>query len=518
MTAGSSIHDIPAGWAARAPHRLALIDADGRLDWAALQHAITVTSQALVDAGLRPGERLALVGENGIALVVLLFAASRAGLCTVPLNARLTAAEIAALVSHAGARAIACTTANSPAAAAHARVIGAQPLALPAGQAAAAPVGVAFAGLPPVPEQAAMPTPAEPGEAIAALIYTSGTTGRPRGVMLRQRNLLAVAALSAGARGLAPDDVAYGVLPLSHVFGFSSVLLASLRAGAAVWLEPRFDAARCWAALDSGVTVLQGVPTLFARLLAQTPAHPGPGGSRLRALFSGGAPLDAVLKQAVEARFGLPLHNGYGLTENGPSICQTGIDAPCAGGAVGPPLPGVDLRIVDGTGQPVPCGDAGKLWVRGPGVMAGYWRDPEATAQVLVDGWLDTGDVVRQQADGTVLVLGRIKEMIIRSGFKVYPAEVEAAIQRLPGVRQVAVAGRDLPGGEQEVVAFVEWDGDQPGEPARLATALRGLLAPYKLPNRWHSVAHMPLTLSGKVRKAELLADLDAGRPERPPA
>jgi len=495
MPGFQQIHDIPAHWARVAPQATALREDGRELSWAGLWAATEAAAQALERLGLRPGERIAVVGENCIAQVVLLFAASLCELWSVPLNARLAPAEIEGLVAHAGARAVVYCSAVSAAAARHAAAVQASPwldVGLP---------GLDLALPPSHPGQRPEAVPVAAQERVATLIYTTGTTGAPKGVMLRQRNLLAVAALSAGARAVAREDCAYGVLPLSHVFGLSSVLLATLHAGGCVRLAARFSADSAWAALGGGITLLQGVPTLFARLLEHDSGGPTGG---LRALFSGGSPLDLGLKAAVEARFGLALHNGYGLTENGPSICQTLLDHPRADDGVGPPLPGVELRLLDEQGRAVAAGEPGHLWVRGPGVMAGYYRAPALSAEALAGDWLATGDVVRQAPDGTVFVLGRAKEVIIRSGFKVYPLEVEAALQRWPGVRQAAVLGRDCARGEQEVVAFVEWQASAEPDFRPLQQALAQVLAPWKIPTRWIAVGALPLSPAGKVRKAEL--------------
>jgi len=211
---------------------------------------------------------------------------------------------------------------------------------------------------------------------------------------------------------------------------------------------------------DGGLTMLQGVPSMYAKLLDLIE---GEGGGvavpRLRACFSGGAPLDAELKRRFEQRFGVTLHNGYGLTEAAPTIAHTRLDAPRSDCAVGPLLPGVEARLVDPRardGRDAPEDEPGELWVRGPNVMLGYYRNPALTAATIdADGWLNTGDLARCDADATLSIVGRTKELIIRSGFNVYPVEVEAVLNAHPSILHSAVVGRAVEGNE-EVVAFVE--------------------------------------------------------------
>jgi long-chain acyl-CoA synthetase len=226
---------------------------------------------------------------------------------------------------------------------------------------------------------------------VAALVYTTGTTGKPKGVMLSHRNLLFVAAVSSRLRGLLPADLAYGVLPISHVYGLTSVLLGTLYAGACLRLEARFTPRAMLDAIrGGGLTIVQGVPAMYARLLelcALDGVRP-PLASALRFAYAGGSPLDPLLKREVESLLGVPLHNGYGLTEAAPTVSQTRLDAPRVDTSVGFAIPGVEVRVEAPDGQ---------LFVRGPNVMQGYYRDPAGTAAVLSeDGWLATGDLARR--------------------------------------------------------------------------------------------------------------------------
>jgi acyl-CoA synthetase (AMP-forming)/AMP-acid ligase II len=246
------------------------------------------------------------------------------------------------------------------------------------------------------------------------------------------------------------------------------------------------------------LTILQGVPAMYARLLALAGKDTPPIASRLRFCYAGGSPLDPQLKREAERLFGLPLHNGYGLTESAPTVCQTRLDAPRADTAVGHPIPGVEVRIVEATGE---------LWVRGPNVMAGYYRDPVRSAAVLhPGGWLATGDVASMSEDGALFIAGRLKELIIRSGFNVYPLEVETALNSHPAVLQSAVVGHPMPGGEEEVVAFVEKAAGADLDAAVLQAWLQARLAPYKRPSRIVFMDALPAAPSGKVLKSRLRA------------
>jgi len=341
---------------------------------------------------------------------------------------------------------------------------------------------------------------------VAALVYTSGTTGEPKGVMLTHRNLLYIARVSSTLRALRAGDRVYGVLPISHVYGLASVTLGTLFAGASLQLETRFSPQAMLKAITRcGVTVLQGVPSMYAKLLESLPVAQGPlDAPQLRTSFAGGSPLDAALKAQTEQVLGVTLHNGYGLTEASPTVSHTRLDAPRTDCAVGPPLPGVEIRILTGSGGDVVAGEPGTLHIRGPNVMRGYYRNPELTAQVIdAEGWLDTGDIARQDPDGALFIVGRAKELIIRSGFNVYPAEVEAVLNAHPAVVHSAVVGRAVPGNE-EVIAFVELAPGKSATPDELAHYVAGELAPYKRPTEIVVAPSLPVAANGKILKHRL--------------
>jgi long-chain acyl-CoA synthetase len=440
-----------------------------------------------------------IVAENSIAQIVLLFAAAKLDAWALVSNARLSATELDSIRAHAQPRLTAYVTESSVDAAQHATRLQAQPAATLTPDIGEWSYSVDA-------NTAAEPVEAGNHAQCAALIYTTGTTGAPKGVMLSHRNLLYIAAVSSRLRNVGPDDVVYAVLPISHVYGFASVCLGSLHAGATLRLAPRFSPEAVRRALaDEHVSIFQGVPAMHAKLLEHLHTnHHAWSAPHLRFAYSGGSPLDAALKAQVEAVYGLPLHNGYGMTESSPTVSHTMLDAPRADCSVGEIIPGVEVRFVAADGAEVAPGEVGELWVRGPNVMLGYYRSPEQTrAAVTGDGWLRTGDLARQDADGALHIVGRSKELIIRSGFNVYPAEIEHVLNAHRDVVQSAVIGRAVEGNE-EVVAFVELMAGATVTPAALVQWCGERLAPYKRPAEVRVVAALPAASTGKILKHRL--------------
>ncbi|WGG48442.1 class I adenylate-forming enzyme family protein [Rugamonas sp. DEMB1] len=496
---------IPAHWAARTPDAPALRDGVRQLSYAALAAAVDAAAARLRALGLRPGDRLMVVGENCLEQVVLCFAAASVDAWIVLVNSRLSAPELDQIRAHSGARRV-LYTAGSAEADGHAARHGAAP------DGGASLGGGAFDALarcrvgPLDAACAPAPVHADGAAQAAALVYTTGTTGQPKGVMLSHRNLLFIAAVSSTLRGLGPQDRAYGVLPISHVYGLASVMLGTLYAGACLQLAARFDPQALLAAVrDDGLTIVQGVPAMYARLLAAPAAATAALPARLRFIYAGGSPLTPGLKADVERLFGLPLHNGYGMTESAPTISQTDLQRPRADTSVGMAIPGVQTRLVGAEGAEAAPGAVGELWVRGPNVMLGYYREPAQTAAALrPGGWLATGDLARRGADGALFIAGRSKELIIRCGFSVYPLEVETVLNAHPAVGQSAVVGRDGADGDEEVVAFVEIDPRHTITEGALHAHLAAGLAPYKRPARIVVMAALPAAASGKVLKGRL--------------
>ncbi|UWQ21531.1 class I adenylate-forming enzyme family protein [Jannaschia sp. W003] len=485
------IHTLVADRARTAPDAPAVIDTDGRrIGYAEHLAAIEDAASELQAAGLRPGDRLGIVSENSHAAAVLIFAASRLGAVAVPVNARMSASELARILAHAGPRLVAYTTAVSPDAAAHAEAAGARPFG--------AGAGAVHLGAGPAHDHAADPD-------AAVILYTTGTTGDPKGVMLTHANLRFGGRTSARLRQMGEADVIYGVLPVTHVFGLASMLMAATHAGASIRMEARFTPAALHRAILEGATVFPGVPQMHALLME----HVRKGGLErlegcaLHYVSSGGAPLDPAWKRKAEAFYGLPLQNGYGMTETTAGICATTSPIGVPDVSVGPALPGVEIRLDEAVGgEP----GTGEVLTRGPHVMAGYYRLPEATAAIMDGDWLRTGDLGRIDEAGRLHIVGRCKELIIRGGFNVYPPEVEAALNDHPDVIQCAVVGRRLEGGDEEVLAFVQCADPEGLDVEALRAFAAGRLAAYKRPSRIVAAAALPAAPTGKILKHKLLA------------
>src|ERR1700726_3393882 len=491
-------------YVAASPDRTALIDDKARLTYRELDRAVGHTADALRALGIRAGDRVMLVSENLIPLACLLFAASRLDVWAIVANPRLSPRELDQIRDHSGARRMLFTADVSAEAAAHATRCDA-PV-----QEVGALRGIGVSAL----NQVTQPEPVEADGArqVAVLIYTSGTTGTPKGVMLTHRNLLFSARSTANLRSMTAADVQYCVLPISHIVGIS-LLTMTLMVGATVRLVAKYDpAALARAMADEGITILNGVPATFQRLLEYRRIA---GLSKLdrgtlRLISVAGAPLDLELKSRVEHELGLTLLNGYGITECSPGISGVRPEAPRKDQAVGNLLPGLEARIIGRDGKIVANGVVGELHVRGANVMRGYYRAPDLTAKAIdPDGWFNTGDLARFEGD-CLYIVGRTKEMIIRSGFNVYPAEIEAVLSTHPAVVQCAVVGRVVEGNE-EVVAFVQLLQGSNTSPQDLMAHVAPQLTSYKRPSEIIVLETLPATSTGKILKHKLAETLRAG-------
>lgn len=475
-----------------APESTALSDSCG-VTWtyAEFDRASDDLADHLRAARVQPNDRVLLLVENCAAAVAALHAAWKTGAVIIPFNARQTEGEVARVLKHATPAAIIMTAHVSADAAAHGARMGAQEIRGSFGSLLLAK---------------GTPDPDPDLEGVAVLLYTTGTTGDPKGVMLTHENLRFGARASSNLRRMTPQDVIYGVLPMSHVFGLISVLTGACHIGAHVKIEARFSAQKLYEAAMGGVTIIPAVPQMHAMVMQYTKEQGMQrlGAPNLRYVSSGGAPLDPAWKRKAEAFYELPLQNGFGMTEtsSGASATDNPIGSPDI--SVGPITPGTQARI----DADAPGGngvDEGEVLVRGPHVMKGYYRNPEETAKALdSDGWLHTGDLGKIDAQDRLHILGRSKELIIHGGFNVYPPEVEAALNDHPQVIQSAVVGRTKDG-DEEVLAFVQVSETDRPEVDDLRAFIKERLVGYKRPKHIILTTALPAAPTGKLLKHKMI-------------
>jgi malonyl-CoA/methylmalonyl-CoA synthetase len=455
---------------------------EGTLTYAALRD-----TAAAVAAGIGGARRVAVWAVPGLETCTAVVGALLAGAAVVPLNPKLGPRELGHVVGDSAPEALLAP--------------------------AALPLPDAVAGLPrldPLPAPVANATLPEPApDAPALIIYTSGTTGPPKGVVLTRHAIAAnLDALAAVWEWTTADLLVHG-LPLFHAHGLVLGLLGPLRLGGRLHHLGRFSVEGVCAELDAGATMLFGVPTMYHRLAEAAENDPAVGAalSRARLLVSGSAALPARDHERIERASGQRVAERYGLTETLMN-CAVHASGPRRAGFVGPPLPGVELRLVDDEGGDVPAGDEdtiGEVVVRGPSVFTGYLNRPDATAMALRDGWFWTGDLATRARDGSIRIVGRrATDLIKTGGYKVGAGEVEAALLEHPDVAEVAVLGEpDEDLGERIVAWVVARPGAAPGDP-ELADHVARLLTPHKRPRTFHRIAALPRNELGKVQKRAL--------------
>ena len=481
------------------PHRIALQQAQRRLDYAGLREASSRFARRLGSHGIAPGDRVALVLHNSIEAAIAWYGTWRAGAIVVPLNAQARERDFTPWLRHCGARLLVHGDGLEDAARAAAEV--GVDTWVPVASDDPAEASGTDDGNDATSEPPSMPQ----AEALAAILYTSGTTGAPKGVALSHRNLAANTASILDYLRLDADDSTVSALPFYYAYG-ASVLHTHLAVGARVVLEDNvvFPHLLTEALARERATGFSGVPSTFALLLdrGQLDQHDL---SSLRYLTQAGGAMAPML--ATRVRAALPqarLFVMYGQTEASARLTwlpPERLDDKL--GSAGVPIAGVELQVRREDGGEADIDEPGEVWARGDNVMTGYWNAPEATAATLVDGWLRTGDLGHRDGDGFLWLAGRRSDMIKTGAHRVHPQDVEEVIAELPGVREVAVSGVDDPLLGQVVAAFVVRDGAAPTELAVKAHC-RQRLAGYKIPKQVAFVAELPKTASGKIRRAAL--------------
>jgi long-chain acyl-CoA synthetase len=462
------------GIARRVPDKPALVWDGGALTFSELDRRAASFAGTLAAKGVRPGDRLALALGNRWTFAVALLAAWKLGATVAPLDVLLKPEERDDIMRDL-----------SPS------------MLVEEADVAGAPQ-TASVPLPPAPA----PSPAAPA---ALILYTSGSTGRPKGAELSHTALgLAIESWAGPVMALTRDDVVLATLPLAHSFGLNGALLAPLLVGSTVALVERFapesvvDAFR-----RHGVTVFPAVATMFRRLLDSAELA-GAELASLRLAVSGAAPCPWVLAEDWRSRTGIRIVRGYGMTELFRPISYQAADPLESPDAIGRPVPGVEIQIVDDDGRAVADGAAGELWIKSPSAMERYINAPDETREVLVDGWFRTGDLATVADDGLVTIVGRKRERILRGGYSVFPSEVETVLLTHPAVAEAAVVGTPHPELGEDVAAFVTLRPGATAAPDEIMAYCKARLAGFKYPRHVSVLDSLPRAATGKVLKSRL--------------
>ena len=499
------------------PGRIAVHAGPASMTYAQLDAAASRLANGLRSLGIGPGDKVALSCPNAPWFPVCYFGILRAGAVVVPLNILLKAPEIAYHLQDSEARAFLCFQ-GSP--------------ELPMGQEGREAVSRSPgcehffvltadpAGESPLPGTRAIrellhdqPADAEPAQTnaddTAVILYTSGTTGTPKGAELSHANIVTNALCSVALTKLDSQDVQLIALPLFHTFGQTVQMNSVVAVGASMVLAPRFEADLAMQLMAThGVTVFCGVPTMFIGLLnAEESARSGlreTVAGTLRLGVSGGAPMPVAVLRRFEDEFGVTILEGFGLSETSPVATFNHFDSDRIPGSIGQPVIGVEVGIMDEAGNLLPADTDGEIVVRGHNVMKGYYRRPEATEQAIRGGWFHTGDIGRRDANGNYFVVDRLKDMVIRGGFNVYPREIEEVLMTHPAVALVAVIGVPHAVHGEEIKAVIVPRPGMHADPDEIIAWCRERMAAYKYPRIVDVVEALPMTATGKILKRAL--------------
>ena len=495
-----NVADLVRRSASRDGAHAALVGGERRLSWSELDSLVDRAAAALRGLGLAEGDRVALQVGNTVDFAAVYFGALRAGLVAVPVNVGYTVPELRYVLEDSGARALVTSTVASIDGRAQlpdVRLVVPGRIA-PEGADALADLLAAAAGADPVAS-------ARGGEDLALLIYTSGTTGRPKGAMLSHRALLANLEQCAALENppFTAQDVVLLVLPLFHIYGLNPGLGMLAYTGATGVLVDRFEPVESLATMAAEkVTTVIGVPPMFLAWVSRAdPDLLAAGFAGVRTAISGAAPLTESAYRLISAA-GVTVHEGYGLTETAPVVTSTLVRGASRAGSVGWPMPRVEVELRDADGEPVEDDDPGEIVVRGPNLFSGYW--PDGAGGPAADGWWATGDVAYADDDGALHLVDRTKELILVSGFNVYPAEVEAVLDAHPGIAESAVIGVPDEQTGEAVKAYVVSAAGSTLTAAEVLAYAGGSLARFKLPTTVEFVPDLPHSATGKVRKGEL--------------
>ncbi|GAC1456457.1 MAG: long-chain fatty acid--CoA ligase [Ktedonobacterales bacterium] len=490
--------------AGRTPEKTAIIFRDQQTSYGELNRRANQVANALIGLGIQPGDRVAIYIHNLPIFIEAYYGILKAGATVIPLNVLYKAGELEYIFNDSGARALVtfgpfaqtalAARANAPRLE---HVIVAAPDAMPGALSWRTTFGDAAEH--------------EPGVAVgendvAVICYTSGTTGKPKGAMLAHRNLMANCEQCnlIPSVHLLPEDVVWLALPLFHIYAMNVVMNLCLMNGGSLALVERFEPASGLEIIQKyRCTVLYGAPPMFVAW-ANMPNLREYDLSSLRYIASGAAALPVKVLETFQSLAGVSISEGYGLTEASPVVTTNAAGPVVKPGTVGPAIPGMEVKIVDEAGNELPQGELGELICRGPNVMLGYWNKPEATAEAIRDGWLHTGDLATEDSDGYFTIVDRLKDMIVVSGFNVYPREVEETLFRHPAVADAAVVQYPDPYQGESVMAFVVLKPDQAVTEQDLIDHCRHEIAVFKCPRKVVFRESLPKNNTGKVLRREL--------------
>ncbi|HMQ35452.1 MAG TPA: long-chain fatty acid--CoA ligase [Chloroflexaceae bacterium] len=492
----------------RDPGKVAVIFDDHRLRYAELNGAANKVAGALAAMGVGRGDKVALMLPNTPHFPIGYFGILKAGAAVVPLNVLFKQNEVQYHLEDSDAKALIvwegflgeALAGFHKAQTCHNLIVVQAP-----GSSAALPEGATgfnqiMAASPPTFDS----VQTGPGDT-AVILYTSGTTGRPKGAELSHFNMFFNAMVGAEKLlGVTSDDIFLATLPLFHSFGQTAVMNVATYLGATITMLPRFEPVKAAEIIQRDkVTLFAGVPTMYFYLLN----HPEAARfdmSSLRRCVSGGSSMPVEVMHAFNQKYDVQIMEGYGLSETSPIASFNHLDRPTKPGSIGTPIWGVEMRVVDPEGRPAPTGELGEIVIRGHNVMKGYYKRPEATAEAIRGGWFHTGDLAKQDEDGFFFIVDRVKDMIIRGGFNVYPREIEEVLYAHPAVAEAAVIGLPDPALGEEVKAVVAFKPGQSASEQELMDYCKERLAAFKYPRSVEIRESLPKTATGKILKREL--------------
>jgi long-chain acyl-CoA synthetase len=503
------------------PEREAIVLGDTRLTYAQVDGAANMVANLLVSRGIQPGDKVALSCANLPYFTIVYYGILKAGATVVPLNVLLKAREVAYHLDDADAKAYFCFEGTAELPIGREGYAGFQQaegcesfLMITVDAAAASPIegtetmGAAMASQPPTFE-----TVGTDEDDTAVILYTSGTTGQPKGAELRHRNMRDNALAGADLFGASAErpDTYLCVLPLFHSFGQTVIQNGAFAFGGSVVMLPRFDARAALAVMGKeNVTFFAGVPTMYWGLLGALDESVDVDrlAGNLRVAAAGGSALPVEVHKDFERRFGVTILEGYGLSETSPVASFSPYGQPARPGSIGVPMPGVEMKLLQtGSWEEVPDGpdEIGEIAIKGHNIMKGYYNRPEATDEVIRDGWFRSGDLGRRDEDGWYYIVDRSKDMIIRGGYNVYPREIEEVLMTHPDVSLAAVVGVPHESHGEEIKAYVILNPGATVTSDELVEWGKQEMASYKYPRLVSIVDSLPMTATGKILKRELV-------------